>query len=279
MDQTTAQVAKILGVGCGGVFSYAMIELVYSRKLKYYLADQKFELIVLTGGVLLGLIVLLKLRVLLNPHVGHSHDHGHDHAHDHSHDDGHGHDHAHNVSLWRFIVLMFPLMIIFMGLMPKGLSANALEKRATRDQLDAIAAAGATLPAGRSLEGRVVGSNLKELSDAAFEPNRREFWESTSSPVRAEIVGQFIPDNRFVDRYRLMRIKITCCAADGTPVAVTVLGKPDPTWKYGDWIAVVGPISFFESKDSRTGAVKFHPALHQQTTSRLTEQPPDFYLQ
>lgn len=280
MDATTQLLVRYLAVVFGGLFSWSMIDLVVRNHLRYYLADEKFELLVAVGGILLGLVVLLKFRALLIGRDAHAHDHSHDHGHTHDHDHDHGDHHSHDVSLWRYIVLAIPLMIVLMGLAPRGLSAAALDRRMTREQREAIAAIGnVALPAGRSAAGKMVAANVKELMDAAADPVRREFWESTANPVQARVKGQFVPDARYPDRYRLMRIKITCCAADATPLGVTVIGKPQPGWKYGDWIEVEGPVSFVEVPASKGGASRYIPAIYQQKAIPLSSPPPDLYIQ
>lgn len=288
MDQSTVLLTRWLTVAVGGLFSWAMIDLVYSDRLKYYLADQKFGLLVLGGGVLLALVVLLRLRTLVlagpgghhhdhDHHHGHDHDHDHhdhdhhhhDHAHDHDNDHAHAHDHGddghdHNVSLWRFVVLAAPLMIVLMGLAPLGLSADAALNRMTKAQREAIASVGAAkLPEGRVAGGRVIDTDARDLQAAANQSSARAYWESTTEPVQARLAGEVLRDTRFRDRYRLTRFKIICCAGDASPMVITVLGDPGPR---GDrsWVEVTGPVSFTEVKDEKTGTSQFFPVVHQQ---------------
>lgn len=275
MDQTTLLLARCIGVVAGGLFSWSMINLVVSGRIRFYLADQKFSLLVLIGGVLLAIMVLLKIRALA---MATGHEHGHDHGH-HHHDHDHSHDHG--VSLWRYMVLAVPLMIILMDLAPRGLSANIYAKRMSKAQIEAIAAVGnATLPEGRSPDGSIKPEQLKALQDAASIPSKRDFWESVQDPVRVETVGQVVKDRSgsSTNRYRLMRIKITCCAADATPVGVIVMGAVEPAWKEGEWLKVVGPVSFFKTTNSRTGAEQFFTVIHQQQAERIPA-PPDLYVQ
>lgn len=308
MDQSTLLFTRLLAVVYGGLFSYSMIELVWTGRLKYYLADQKFELLVISGGILLGLVVLLKLRAMQSG-MGHTHAHDHDHGHDHSHD-----DHEHSVSLWRFIVLTFPLLILFAGLAPPGLSADILDTRMTKEQREAIAQA-SSLPEARwkwyvdmqdqltqiaekltsadpqtkqqlqqqksmleeKIQQRIVVANAKELMEAARSSTSREYWESTQDPKFVRLSGQFQPDSRFTDRYRLSRIRIVCCAADATPITATVIGNVDPNWKYGDWLEVVGPVSFFGVEDTQKGQTTYYPAVQQILPAKKTE--PKNYIQ
>ena len=302
MDQSTLLLTRVLAVAYGAAFSYSMIDLVVQDRLKYYLSDQKFTLLVIMGGVLLGLVVLLKIRALTIPGSGHAHDHDHG-------DD----DHDHGVSLWRFIVLAMPLAIIFMGLAPTGLSADVFEKRMTKsqreaiskisdsklpesrwkwylDQVDAIETLKAKLDEASStqeeplkaaiseldgkMQSRIETTSAKVLQADALDSMQRAHWEDENDPRFARISGQFVPAG-YDDRYRLMRIKITCCAADATPVGVSVIGSAKG-WSHGDWLEVVGPVQFFESKDPQTGRSTFLPVVHQITAEPT---PPKPYLQ
>ena len=280
MDQTTLLLARWFSVVIGGLFSWSMIDLVVSGRLQYYLADQKFEILVISGGVALALMALLKCRQLVLAGSG-----GHDHAHEH-HEHNHGggscgngdcccdHDHHESVSLWRYIVLVVPLMIVWMGLAPNGLSADVFSKRMTKAQREAIAAASsAALPEGRKVDtdAEPIDTDMRELQQASQDAVRRQFWETADRPVR--LSGQFVPDNRYTDRYRLMRIRITCCAADATPIDVTVVGEIQSGWQYGEWLEALGVVSFVEVPGGQTQGSKYLPVLHQLHVSVTDPKP------
>jgi hypothetical protein len=140
------------------------------------------------------------------------------------------------------MVLAPPLMIMLMGLTPKcGFSKIIYDIRMTPEQRAALAAA-----VTKSLPNERKGSlneNLKpiivtgkQLNEAAVNHNDRAFWESTKDPVRAKIAGQYISDSRYNNKFRLTRMKMTCCANDLTPVVVTVLGAVDNSWKDLEWL-------------------------------------------
>jgi hypothetical protein len=111
----------------------------------------------------------------------------------------------------------------------------------------------------------------KGLQDDARNGTQRMFWESDSAPVMARISGQFIP-GKTQDRYRLMRIKITCCASDSTPVDATVVGKIEPDWKYGDWLEVDGPVAFVEAK-SEKATQEYYPVVYQVDFRKTDAKP------
>ncbi|MBY0585853.1 hypothetical protein K2X85_01690 [bacterium] len=268
MDRATLLLAQTLSLAAAGLFSWSMINLVVQDTLKFYLADSKFQLLVLAGGVLLGLIVLLRLPSLFTGTSHHHHDHEHagdDHGHDHD-------EHTHAPSLWRLIILALPIMIIFMGVPPSQLSAQGLTNKLSAKDLKALADLGnASMPPGFEPKGDVVDADWKVLVAAADDPFKRERWQAQA----VRIAGQAVPDRGFADRYRLMRVKITCCAADAVPLSITVLGKPNDAWKPAEWIEVTGAVNFVPIQSS-TGERAFLPVVYQVSADTTVPRP---YLQ
>lgn len=192
--------------------------------------------------------------------------------HDSHSDHDHSHDHDHSVSLWRFFVLSAPIIIVLMGLAPRDFSAQALESRMSRGQKNILAAATSGLAAGRSADGKIVPATIKELQNAAIEPSIRGFWESREKPVRVRAAGQLVRNSAFNDRFNLVRQKITCCAGDATSVNVGVMGTAGPSFKNGEWIEVIGPVSFVEIPNQRTGRAEFFPVIHAQEVRQTSRQ-------
>jgi hypothetical protein len=62
-------------------------------------------------------------------HHEHAHDHAHEHAHDHTHDHANGSDcgHEHGFSPWRYIVLLVPVVLFFLGIPSLLPSEKALD--------------------------------------------------------------------------------------------------------------------------------------------------------
>lgn len=265
MDRATLLLANALSLAAAALFSWSMIDLVVQDRLKLYLADQKFQILVMVGGVLLGLIVLLRLPSLFTTDAHHHHHGDEPHAHDHD-------DHTHAPSLWRLIILALPIMIIFMGLPPNQLSAQGLTNKLSAKDLKALAALGsATMPAGFEPKGEVVDADWKVLVAAADDPFKRERWQAQA----VRISGQAVPDRGFADRYRLMRVKITCCAADAVPLSITILGKPSDSWKPAEWVEVTGAVNFVPI-ESNTGERAFLPVVYQIQAATTVPRP---YLQ
>src|SRR5687767_10070115 len=127
MDQTTKHMVRAVALGLNGLFAYVMLELVFRGRLKYYLNTDIFGWVVLVAGVLLAAMVLLRAGTWLTaklaviPDVAHDcchHDHSHDTGANHAHEQ---HAHSHDVSIWRLIVVAFPLMMLMAGLVPTKL--------------------------------------------------------------------------------------------------------------------------------------------------------------
>src|SRR4051812_20240146 len=114
MDATTKQLVRAVALGINGVFAYILLELVYRDRLKFYLNTDIFGWVVTIAGVLLGAMVLLRAGAWITARAGMTPDYAHDccshdHAHDHGHDEQHAH--SHEVSIWRLVVVAFPLMM------------------------------------------------------------------------------------------------------------------------------------------------------------------------
>jgi uncharacterized repeat protein (TIGR03943 family) len=82
-----------------------------------------------------------------------------------------------------------------------------------------------------------------DLLYAAEEPMMRADFEGK----QVEVIGQFMPareSNTQKDRFNLVRMFIICCAADGRPVAITVLADKPHGVAEMSWIKVTGTASF-----------------------------------
>jgi len=270
VDHTTLQLGRWLSIGIGGLFGYELLSLSFRNRLKDYLNVDLFGTIAILAGVALVALAALKAYGQWKyPAVDCCHDHGHDHD--------HGHSHSHGVSLWRLMILVFPLAMLLCGLVPQQLTAQAIASRMSADQLKQLGAASSLPPERQKAikEGKAeqVRATLPELMSAAKDAKARDYWEDANSPRVVAIIGEFLRTTQFDDRYQLMQRKMTCCTADSTPVAVTVLGKPEQDWNYGEWVESIGAISF--AKDSQ-GA--FHPVLHQLKATKQKRPPPDIYV-
>ena len=272
MDATTKQLVRAVALGINGLFAYVMLELVVRDRLKYYLNTSIFGWVVTLAGLLLASMVALRAgtwlaaRAGMIPDVAHdccSHDHSHEHE---------QHAHSHEVSIWRLVVVAFPLMMLTAGLVPQKLSAEAIRNKMSQQQKLAAGMQITSLPEGRKFEGaRIETATMIELVQASRDPSLRARWESSDDPVAARVIGQLMRTN-FPGRYQLQREKMTCCTQDAVPVIVLVAGSPQDEWQTNEWLEVTGPVSF--QKDPTGG---FTAVLHQ-AGARKTTAPSDLYL-
>jgi hypothetical protein len=145
-DLKTYYVEQLCTIGIAGALGGIAV-MLYQRGLLWFIAT-KVQPWVLAGGV--ALLVLVAVRAFVvwvqagrkpvedhghedehehEHHHHHDHDHehhhdhvhgeecDHDHAHTHSHggaDDGHGHDHG--AAPWRYVILLLPVVLYFLGL-------------------------------------------------------------------------------------------------------------------------------------------------------------------
>jgi hypothetical protein len=230
----------------------------------------------------------------------HDHQHGpvcdHDHDHHHHHDEhavdhdrgetDHGHDHDHGWGPWRFAVLLLPIVLFFLNLPNSGfsnvreLNPDNIELRSNTDVLPyAVGGLGAISPeigpsvfgvmaniVAGSAQGDLVPLEFRELEQAAYQPFKREFL----SGKRGEIRGQFAPSSN-LKMFTLVRFKITCCAPDAVPLNVMIVSPEDVRQKRGDWVKVVGTISFAKRKDRD----EFVPVLQLNSSKDVVQVQPD----
>lgn len=200
---------------------------------------------------------------------GHDHDHAHcDHDHDHHHDHGHhhhdhahahGHAHDHGWAPWRFIVLMLPVLLYFLGLPREGFSrigpgidTGLVETdyfSAYKGQVGALFGLGSHGPlmAAPALyietKGEAQKVQFKELERASFTPDTRQHYQGRT----VILTGQFAPgpnDKRFT----LVRYKINCCAADAINLNAVIVIDPSAedtlSVKANQWVQVTGRVQF-----------------------------------
>jgi hypothetical protein len=143
-DPKAYYVEQLCTIGIAGALGGIAV-MLYERNLLWFIAP-KVQPWVLGGGLALLVLVALRAAVVWvqagrKPAADHEHDHdhdhehchdhshgadcGHDHDHDHDHehthehahshsDDGHGHDHG--AAPWRYVILLLPVALYFLGL-------------------------------------------------------------------------------------------------------------------------------------------------------------------
>ncbi len=94
----------------------------------------------------------------------------------------------------------------------------------------------------RTPEGRIVAEVLDLLYAAQDNLLRKDFEDK---PV--ELIGQLMPDttnNAKGNRFKAVRMFMTCCAADARPVATLVEVATPPTLPEMSWIKITGTATF-----------------------------------
>jgi hypothetical protein len=282
-DEGSYYVEQLCTIGVCGALGGVAIVLWYREKLSFL--HPSFRLPLLLGGIALLVLVAIRAiavwtasgtRVVARDHghdhshehgPGCGHDHGHHHHEHHHHDHAHGHEHAisstptsqagltvghthshgdhdhghsHGWGPWRYAVLLFPIMLFFLNLPNEGFAYVPLTKLNTADlsSLKAVEDKGAL---GHEL-------TFKELDGVAYNPDRRAAYEGKT----VDLKGQFVGSGN--DRvFRLVRLKINCCAADAIPLNAVIIVEPkDPNSKEKlsaeslqmKWVRVTGQVQF-----------------------------------
>jgi DUF1980 C-terminal domain len=253
-------------------------------------------------------VALWKLAGAATAAHHHDHDHGpgcehdHSHAHDHEHGPGcehdHDHDHAHagHDHGWapaKYVVLLLPITLFFLG-MPNAKfnsyynNCNIKRAQGALPPLLFEWVPGFYEPIFGSHADRYQRSNpvlddlglnavadrgevnldFKELSRAAMSEDSRRFYEGKTGTLK----GQFSPgvsDKTFT----LVRMKITCCAADAIPLNVVILSpEPISDIEQLSWVKVTGQIQFRKRRDGN----EYIPVLQLASRKAIEERvPPD----
>ncbi len=106
----------------------------------------------------------------------------------------------------------------------------------------------------RTSEGYIVAEVL-DLLYAAQDINLRKDFEGKT----VQLVGQLMPDttqNAKGNRFKAVRMFMTCCAADARPVAALVEADQLPTVPEMTWIKIVGTATFPIENGRRTAILK-----------------------
>lgn len=94
----------------------------------------------------------------------------------------------------------------------------------------------------KNAQGQIKVESIDLLFAAQEESLRVDFEDK-----EIEIIGQYLPaktNNPKGDRFNLIRVYITCCAADGRPISVNVQTNKPPKFKDMTWLRVTGKATF-----------------------------------
>jgi len=106
----------------------------------------------------------------------------------------------------------------------------------------------------RTPDGRIVAEVLDLLYAAQDNALRKDF---EGKPV--ELIGQLMPDttnNPNGNRFKAVRMFMTCCAADARPVAALVEGNSAPKLPEMSWVKITGTATFPIENGRRIAVLK-----------------------
>ena len=106
----------------------------------------------------------------------------------------------------------------------------------------------------RTPDGKIVAEVLDLLYAAQDNLLRKDF-----EGQRVELIGQFMPDssdNASGNRFKAVRMFMTCCAADARPVATLVEANKLPTFPEMTWVKITGTPTFPVEKGRRISVLK-----------------------
>jgi uncharacterized membrane protein YcgQ (UPF0703/DUF1980 family) len=115
-------------------------------------------------------------------------------------------------------------------------------------------------------KGRV-SLNFKELDRSAYNETQRDFFEGKTGTLK----GQFAP-GKSSTTFSLVRLKITCCAADAIPLNVVIISPESVAdIKPMSWVEVTGQIQYRKRKDRD----EYVPVLKLHSLQDVVPTAPD----
>lgn len=253
--------------------------LVAGGRLSTYLHPSLQTFTMVAGFVLLLLCVssVMGLAFMHRESVGSC---GCDHHH-------HGEEHLHGdgtaVFFLKALVLLFPVAVLLSGNADRFTATTVANRGVVQDLTklpSANAAAVMGIPSSPAplanpgvSSGKTSGPMPIQVIDMLYAiqmPSYREEFEGKE----VEMVGQFVPmttGNPKGDRFQVIRMFITCCAADAKPMGVTVHGDTLPHVSEMQWVRVTGKPTFPMEGGKRT-------AILEATKVEPCEAPSDPFV-
>ena len=202
-------------------------------------------------------------------------------------DCGHGLSRLSAGKMLTFLILLVPICVAASYTPKTGFSAKFVENRGTAMNVEnlgagakAARAADLTLPGKggnpgtavradgspaplqenptdfltRTPEGNIVAEVL-DLLYAAQDKTLQAYFEGK----QIELIGQFLPDtgkNATANRFKAVRMFMSCCAADAQPVATLVETEAMPDFKEMEWVKIIGVPTFPVERGRRISVLK-----------------------
>jgi hypothetical protein len=302
-DSNEYYVEQLCSIGFGGLLAAIVCKWYVSGDMKYFMSTALMPVVLAGGVALLALIVFRAVVVwrvagepALVPVHNHSHGHGHGHAHEHgeechhdhghahghSHGHGHGHggpgsDHEHGWAPWRYMIMLVPIILGFLGLPAGGLQpypgrevdlGTAQSKReyspaqvmrtmgtlGTPGGFAPLFALAFADPDRLVRNGDYVPVTFTELEQATLTPEQRKLYTGREVQITGKFTGE---SDRF---FSLSRFKINCCGADAIQLKSIIVvdysqfkdgPRLEPNKLQMQWVRVSGIVQF---KDRGNGA-------------------------
>lgn len=251
---TTSTANRYLGAATLAVWSGVLLHAFFSGRVKHLL-HPNFHIPVLAAGIVLALLVI---ATLIAPSDEACCD-----------DDTCSHATTRSLAgrIAAFAVLLLPIKLASV-LSPDGFSMGTMLNRGVMTDVAGLKTARPPAPAQayepplprqdglppdpeaielgdfipRSPEGRAMVEVL-DLLYAAQDPTIRKELDGKS----VEVVGQILPaltNNAAGNRFKLVRMFMTCCAADARPIAILVETDRPPDQPDMAWVRIVGTATY-----------------------------------
>jgi uncharacterized repeat protein (TIGR03943 family) len=203
---------------------------------------------------------------------------------------GHGLSRLASGKLLTFLILLVPIAVAARFTPGEGFSKSFVENRGTATTIEQVVAGASRAVAGkadfrkpvtlplptkdgnqppapaaaaeksptdylvRTKEGYIVAEVLDLLYAAQDNILRQDF-----EGKKVELVGQIMPDSSSTaggNRFKAVRMFMTCCAADARPVATLVEAEKVPDFPEMTWVKITGTPSFPIEKGRRISVLK-----------------------
>lgn len=260
--ETDEYVEQLLSIGICGAFGIVAVILGYHAinggkgMLALLLVPQFFPW-VLGGGVILLAIACIR-SVILWRKAGHVHTSSCDHSHE-------EHSHAHGAA-WKTVVLIFPLILFFLGLPNQSFSKDRLAKMLDKN----LVVDEASL---QDVQVRNdISASFEDIANAMRSNELMEAMTGNMVTVRGQL--QMTNDRQFT----LFTTKMTCCASDTVPLKAKIIVRNDEAGgslksrNYRDfqWLEVKGVIQFIKMPNHD----QYLPVI-QAKLKDINETPPE----
>jgi hypothetical protein len=307
-DANTYFLDQIFTIAACGALAAATIARYFMKGGLYFIVD-RYHLLVLTGGVLLLAMILIRAIAVWTSVAEpvaqpiHDHDHDHDHGHHHHHHEGHTHTHSHEEGIATSPAVGGGPGITTAPANPLAAPAVHAHGHHHHDHdhdhgwapwryvvlFLPVVLFFLNLPSktysGQAIHGQtdfVTGEvkdrgkdfeiGFKKLEEASRTQTSRNYYEGKT----VRLVGVYLGDDD--KRFTLQRYKMSCCAADAIPLNAVIMVDPKSPAKLNyfqlnnKWMEVTGRVHFLRlrGKDQYVTALVLYPQGTDEKTANAS---------